>query len=117
MRILGGILLEIADKEMRISPQILQRNIIVPQPRHVMIAKPVPPIIPMPPVLARARLKIKLARVWTKAQIAATDGSNPIARKRPDAPAAVAVGRVKPVIQSVIEPIDPMLRIAQREPR
>ncbi len=62
MRIFGRILLDLADKQMRISPQILQRNIIVPQPRHVMIAKPVPPIIPMPPILARARLKLKLAR-------------------------------------------------------
>lgn len=88
----------------------------MPQARHIAIAKPVPPIVSMAPVLAPPRLNFKLARVRAKFQITAAKEQFLIACRGTNAPASIPVGGVEPIIKAVIEPIHAMLRISRKEP-
>src|SRR4029077_860229 len=101
---------------MRVAAQIVIVQNKVIHGIAVIAAEPVAPIIPALAVLSLPRLRLEDAVIGPKTKIAAADADHLACLLRLDAAAAVAVGAVKPVVQTPDEAVEPMLRIAFREP-
>src|SRR5687767_7631261 len=84
----------------------------MPEPVRIVISKPIAPIIAPPSKLGLAFDSFNFARVGMKAEIMPLDVDRFSRGDRFDAATAVPIGRVNPAIESVFEPIHPMLLIA-----
>ena len=104
--IIGERLLDALHREPRVSPQIGILERIVPEPRGIVIAEPVAPVVAAAAILRGAALGLELAGIRAKPEIASAD-IDPI-----DRAAAVAIGAVEPSIEAPLETIDSMLLIA-----
>src|SRR5437867_13201082 len=96
----------VANGQVRIARDIIFGQPIVPEPSGVVVPEPVAPIVAMAAILRSARLSFESAIGRAKAEVAATDINALASRLNP--PAGVAIGAVVPVVQAIIETIEPM---------
>src|SRR5438046_1915484 len=85
----------------------------MPEPFWIVRAKPVPPIIAMPPVLRLAAFRFKFTCVRTEPKIAPVDVHLLSGQNRSHPAATLAIRPIEPVIQAVIITIRAMLLIAR----
>src|SRR5581483_4249734 len=102
--------------KVRIPRQIILRREIVPRWRGVFDAKPVAPIVTMPPILRLPGLRFKSAVIRAKPEIAPADIDRPARLERSNRAPAITVGAMQPVIQPVIESVGAVLLVAFAEP-
>ena len=116
-----GILREVAPDgfygELRIARKVMIRQIVMPEPRRVEISEPIPPVVPAPPKLRRARNRLETPVIRAEAEVTSADvnrrrGGLEFAAHRA---VALAVRAVNPVIQAVVEAVQAMLLVAFRE--
>src|SRR5215471_564010 len=101
-----------ANSQVRIPSDVLFGNEIMPDPRAVIVPKPIAPIIAMTTILRIAGLCFESPISRTKTEIASVNIHCFSHQFRSDASAAIAIGTVKPVVEPIFESVDPMLLIA-----
>ena len=85
---------------------------VVPPEVGVVVAKPVTPVVAAAAVLGLAGLGLELERVGSETKVAPTNVHRQAGAGRGDNPAAVAVGAVHPVVESVLKAVHPVLLVA-----
>ena len=114
---LGQHLAHPLHRHLRISAEIMLRQGHLPQPGGVVVAEPVTPIIATTAELGLGRDGLHLAGVRIHPQIASANGQGLAGLETFHGPAAIAVGEVKPAVETPFESIEAVLLIALGEAR
>ena len=85
---------------------------VVPAEAGVVVAEPVAPVVAAAPVLGLAGLGLERESVGPETKVAPTNVHRQAGAGRGDNPAAVAVGAVHPVVESVLKAVHPVLLVA-----
>ena len=117
IRIVGGVVLQAGHEQLRIPAQIMQGQEIMPEEGDVVVAKPVSPVITMPAVLGATGFQLEGPAIRLESQVAFPHGYWLVFWRGSDCPATVAVSRVYPIVQAILEPIHAMLRISRVKSR
>src|SRR5882762_7729084 len=114
-------------REVAIARQIMLRKMIMPEPGGIVVAEPIAPVVPVTPVLGLSRDRFERSGVGAKTKIAPAEinrrraihpagaGTSESFPDRLDGSAAVAIGAIHPIVQTVVEPIQSMLLVALAE--
>src|SRR5262249_17893915 len=88
----------------------------MPEPAAVIVAEPIPPVIPGPAKLRRARLQLHRTGARFEPQVMPAQRQLEIFSNGTDGAAAAAVRRIDPIIESIIKSIDAVLLVAFAKP-
>ena len=101
--------------EARVPAEVAIVERVVPEPRRVVVAEPVSPVVAMPPELRAAALGLELSGVGAEADVAAGNAHTLLILARflrgENRAAAVAVRTIEPAVEAPVEAVDAMLLI------
>ena len=98
--------------KVRVTAQVMFGVDVVPTETGVVVAEPVAPVVAATSILGLAGLGLELERVGAETKVAATNVHRQAGAGGGDGPAAVAVGTVHPIVESILESVHSVLLVS-----